>query len=401
VFSLIISLSAYALGLSVWAEYQYRQAKRALERRDLMEAQTRLTSCLQAWPNSAELHLLAARTARRTTAYEDAQRHLNQARRLGGVPEAVELERVLLQAQRGEVDRVQASLLDLVRKDHPDTVLILEALARGSIKSYRLPQALSLLEDWLTREPDNVQALIWLGEVEELVRSNTEAMRHYRRAVEIDTDHEGGRLRLARLLLEMHEPGEALGHFERLRERHPDGTEILFGLARCQLDLGSSEEACGLLDAVLAADPNHADALAERGRLAVDLGRFAEAEEWLRKARARAPGDQRALYALFLCLKQCGKHAEARECRIELDRIEDAKKRLNVLTRQIAQTPHDPVPRYEAGMIFLDNGQDNEGIRWLVSALQEDPRHQPSRQALEAHVNKHRRPKVAEGALAP
>src|SRR4029077_11090262 len=52
--------------------------------------------------------------------------------------------------------------------------------------------------------------------------------------------------------------------------------------------------------------------------------------------------------------------------------------RLEGLTKQVARTPRDPQPRYETGVIFLENGQEKEGLRWLESALREAPRHRPT-----------------------
>ena len=65
-----------------------------------------------------------------------------------------------------------------------------------------------------------------------------------------------------------------------------------------------------------------------------------------------------------------------------MERINDSLKRLSELTKQIADAPGDANLRYEAGMIFLNNGQDGEGLRWLASALKENPSHRPTHQAL-------------------
>lgn len=56
--------------------------------------------------------------------------------------------------------------------------------------------------------------------------------------------------------------------------------------------------------------------------------------------------------------------------------------------------------RYEAGMIFLRNGFTQDGLRWLYTALDADPNHRPTHQALadyfertgeEAQARHHRR----------
>jgi Tfp pilus assembly protein PilF len=47
-------------------------------------------------------------------------------------------------------------------------------------------------------------------------------------------------------------------------------------------------------------------------------------------------------------------------------------------------------------MIFLKNGQDKEGLRWLASALQEDPAHRPTCQALADYYSRQGDAEAAE-----
>ena len=46
------------------------------------------------------------------------------------------------------------------------------------------------------------------------------------------------------------------------------------------------------------------------------------------------------------------------------------------------KTPYDPELYHEAGVLCLRNGNAEEAVRWLRLALQYDPRHRPSHQAL-------------------
>src|SRR5262249_50069867 len=153
--------------MHIWAEWHYRQAERALQQRDFAGAQAHLAQCLTVRRNSPEVHFLAARTARRAGVYDEAERHLSAYKRLNGVPQALELEAALLRVQRGEVSRFEGYLLDCVDKGHPESVLILEALTRGYMKTFRLAEAAHCLQLWLEREPDEVQALLWRAEVAE------------------------------------------------------------------------------------------------------------------------------------------------------------------------------------------------------------------------------------------
>ena len=56
-----------------------------------------------------------------------------------------------------------------------------------------------------------------------------------------------------------------------------------------------------------------------------------------REALRRDPGDKEALYDLYLCLQQQGKHDEARETLARLERVSADLRRLSVLTKELAR----------------------------------------------------------------
>src|SRR5262249_3978374 len=156
----------------------------------------------------------------------------------------------------------------------------------------RLQDADLSLRLWLDRWPDDVQALLWRGEVHERLLRKEEALAAYRRAVELSPDQDDTRLHFAELLLRARQPEEAAKHLDILPHRQPENTAVLLELARCRRLQGEAAEARMLLDAGLAADPNNAGLLSERGLLAVESGQPKEAEPWLRKAVALAPYDR-------------------------------------------------------------------------------------------------------------
>jgi tetratricopeptide (TPR) repeat protein len=379
----LIAFGGSSAGWSIWGWHHYQEAQRALERGDLAQAQAHLARCLEVRNNSAETHFLAARTARRAGNFDDAERHLKESQRLGELRERIDLERALLRAQRGDLPtQIESNLQYFVEQDHPDTVLILEVLAKHYIKTYQMVAARNCLNIWLAREPENIQALMWRAETNERLFVFQEAQEDFGRVVALDPQHEEARLRLGEILVHVHQPEEALPHFRFLVERRPEDAAVLLGLARCFHLLNQPDEAVKLLDKILTVSPNDPAALGERGRLAFELGQLDQAEHWLRKAWNLAPYEKETTYSLFLCLKQLKKDKEAKEILAKLDNIENQLSRLKEITRAISGAPHDPALRHEAGMIFLRSGQAREGLRWLNSALQEDPRHQPTHQAL-------------------
>ena len=164
-----------------------------MERPDLSSARAHLALCLALAPKSAEAHFLAAQAARRSGSYDEAEQCLNDCEQLGLSREAIALERALSRAQRGELAGVEEYLLSGINKDQPEVVLILEALSQGYLRTYRLADALHCLDLWLQRQPNNVRALLWRGEVKERRHSNAEAVAVYQHAVEVEPENDNAR----------------------------------------------------------------------------------------------------------------------------------------------------------------------------------------------------------------
>jgi Flp pilus assembly protein TadD len=150
--------------------------------------------------------------------------------------------------------------------------------------------------------------------------------------------------------------------------------------------------------------------LTERGRIALEEGDEARAAAWLRRAVKQAPFDREALYNLSRCLQRTGPEAAARDCQARFERADADLKRLAELSKVVQGTPHDPAPRCEAGVLFLRNGQEAEGLRWLHLVLHEHPTYGPAHQALADYYERagnteraalHRRQVQASSSPAP
>jgi tetratricopeptide (TPR) repeat protein len=385
-FTLAVALAVVALlaaaGWQGWIEYNLRAARRLADRRDFPAALDHLGRCRFAWPRGDEVLFLTARTTRRAGRHDQAEELLAACKARGYDPEAITLELALLRAQEGELRHVEAYLHERLDRNDADAPFILEALAQGYLRTFRLPEAVDCLDRWLERDPDAVQALVWRAEADQRLHRTTRAIEDYRRAVALDPGRRDARLRLGGLLLEASVPREALEHFERLAAEQPDDPAVLLGLARCRRAVGEPERALPLLEKLLAERPRDAGALCERGRLEIDAHRPAEAETWLRKAVEAAPYEEETVYNLMLCLQDQGKRDEAAKWRARLDAIGADLQRLSAVVRQIPDAPHDADLRRRAGEILLRNGHEEEGLRWLNSALEQDPGHRATHQAL-------------------
>jgi predicted Zn-dependent protease len=378
----LLAGGAYAGGRALLFEHHLRGARAALDDQDCDEARPHLAACLRLRPDSAEVHFLAARGFRRAGFHDEAADHLNECQRLGGQTPATVLEWAMLAAARGEVAQNEPFLLARLAEGAPESSLILEALAQGSIEVYHLGLARHYLEELLAREPDNVLGLMWQGWLYETQGRDGNALENYRRAVRLRPRQPQVRLQLARLAQKRGELDEAAQHLEELRRRGYKRADVLLALARCRRRQDDRPAARALLDERLAEAPDDAAALTERGRLALDDGDAELAERLLRRAVEREPRYRQALYDLQRALSERGNQREADEYGARLGQVEAEMNRLEAVYKQMGAAPGDVKLRYEAGDICLRNGQEREALRWLTGALQLDPRSAPAHERL-------------------
>src|SRR5205814_1182333 len=107
------------------------------------------------------------------------------------------------------------------------------------------------------------------------------------------------------------------------------------------------------------------------------------AEAWLRRAVALAPDDREALHALVRALWAQDKQDQAKALEPTLKRLTADLSRYQEVRQAVAKDPRNPALRTEAGKLCLRHGRNDEGRRWLATALQIDPSYGPARAALE------------------
>jgi tetratricopeptide (TPR) repeat protein len=258
------------------------------------------------------------------------------------------------------------------------------------------------LKEILKRDPDNVEAIANRGWVYERTSGAVDAMKDYRRVLELRPDRDDVRLSLA-IILVNDNPDQARKEFESLIERQPDNPEVLLGLAHVYQSIPDLEDKAGaLIDAVLSKDPNNSKALVEKGLLANSIGKtlvekglladgmrkIEEGEALLKKAIEKDPGNLDAHFKLYLFLcNQAGREAEARAQRETHDRVEADRKRLaQIWGQEMSKKPYDADLHYQVGMIYWRLGKPDLALRWLESARKLKPDHQPTLQALSEFV---------------
>lgn len=358
------------LSVFLWTRYQYRSALWCLRNDRLQDARHHLELSLEVWPHDLETQLLLARVCRMSGDYLEAERHLDECQRLGGISDRFQLEWVLMKAQSGEVMRWEPGLRRCLEEKHPDSLWILQAMAHRHLSDLRFPAALSYLDEWLKLEPDNLRALSWRGWVREKMENVEGAYEDSIRILQIAPDRWEMRLRLVEYLLGGRKVPEAEEHLEILRRDYSDDARVMHAWGQFQYHKGDLDEARQTFDALLQKAPNDARALFERGQIEVQEGRLDSAEKFLRRSIEIDPGNVDAQYALFFALQNNPKRKEfAKQAQSDYKNVQQDTKRVRQLLKDLDRMPGNTNLMVEAGEIFLLRGNAQLGAQFLNRAL--------------------------------
>jgi tetratricopeptide (TPR) repeat protein len=390
----VLALAGLAAGLGgpqLWAWYQLRKAEAELSRYDPAAARDSLGACLRVWPGRPGVRLLACRAARQAGDYDEADRQLRACQRLsGGSSDDIAFEWALLQADNGNVREVDEYLQRQAEQNRGRAPLVWEALAVGYMRLYRILDAMSCVQHWLERDPDNVRALELRGMTFVIGKGIQRGAEDFRRVMELDPTRQTTRGRLAQCLLDIGAYEEAVPHLEQLARERPGDPDVLVRLARCYNMTARGEPARSALDAALAGHPTHALALRTRGQFALADQKPAEAEQWLRRAIEAWPNDYQSQWLLLQALQQQDKAAAAREQLKVAEAVRDRTERIGELqSRKLAEQPLDPALHYEMGVLLQRNGQTDQALQWFASALKLDGKYRPAHAALAEYYASH------------
>lgn len=392
----VVGLSAWLIRTRTAGPADLDRGRAALQADDPVAARTLLDQFLETHPSNAEAHFRAAQAARQCGDPVAAARHLDRAADLGWDPAAIDLQRALLRIQAGESETDEAFLLEHVGHDDPDAAEVIPALVGVYAGQFRWPEAERLTERWVRIRPNSARAWARRGEVLERLLRKDDAIAALREAVRLDPNDRRTRLDLVRLLLESRKPpAEAAEHLAVLSEAEPDNPAVIIQLAIGRMAQGDAADAAAQLDRAIALGATDAKAFQLRGQMELDEGHPAAAVPLLRRAREIDPSDPQILYALCQALHRSGQTAEATATEARLRQAEADLKRVAELAAAISRSPRDPDLRREMGELFLRNGREQDGLRWLQSALRVRPDHAPTHRALADYYERTGRPHLA------
>ncbi len=369
--TVLLAVAGYLLWRQGSAYLELRAARAKLDEYKFVEAEDHLTKCLAVWPDSADVWLLAAQTARRREDYAKAEERYAQVQKLnnGQTTDELNFERILLQAQLDPDDKLDY-LRQLVEAHDPRSNLILEAMIRGYMRRHRYLDAGFLTNVWLERKPDDPYALLCRGAVRDQIGPRNQCVDDFQRVLEINPDQEEARMRLSRSLLELARPSEALATIRPLVDKYPNEPKVLTTLGECQDAVGEFAAAEATARKVVAIQPDYEEALVLLAKILIDREQFDEAERHVRQAIKLRPSLYQARLQLHRVLVSTHRDKEAEEVKAFLTNSAKDSVRLAAITsEELPKAPRNPVLFLEVGQIFLRASEPAIAVHWLSDGL--------------------------------
>ncbi len=373
-----------------------RLAREALAAGRLDEARDLIERWAAADPGGGEADyqraILEVRADRPAEALDAMRRSIARGHAEG----PLQVLRAVVLARAGKLGEAEPALAEAFRRGDEPRAEVAEGLARVYLRSFRLSEALQVLDAWARLAPDDPRPYLLRNEVDERTDAEPAArVRNYREALRRDPNRLDARLGLAETLREGSLVDEAEVEYDALLARDPKNVRGLAGAGRVALLKGDLIAATRLFEAVLAVAPDDKAALRELGLIDMNLGRIASARARLKRAVEVDPHDAEARYSYSRALKLAGDDAGAAEQAAATDRLKDEQKQLLDLRQALVQYPDDVDRRAQAARWLIEHGHEKEGLEWTALVLRQRPGHPATCQLLAEHYARKGEPGLA------
>ena len=175
----------------------------------------------------------------------------------------------------------------------------------------QLDAAESIYRTLLNRQPDNADALHFLGVLQAQRRNLAEAAELIGRALALDPGNAAAHSNCGNVFRMLARNEDALASYDRALALDPESVEVRINRGDVLLDLGRQEAALASYDSVLAIKPDSAKVLNDRGVALGHLRRRTEALDSFDRAVACSPGFAEAHNNRGALLAEMGQHDEA------------------------------------------------------------------------------------------
>ena len=377
---IIAVLAHYWDTLSVWRSYS-RAAELSQTSRDA-EAIEQLRAALLVDRHNPLTLIKLARSHRRAGQLQAAIYLLSAAQELGAKPEQIELERTLLDVQTGHIrgfDQKFPQLIVDMPEQAPD---IMQAYVLGLFANLQSERAFQLLGGWEASSPQDPQPKFLQAYLYQGINRLDLAANAYRAGLKLSKGSTLMRRRLGQVLLEAGKTDEALAELKQCLQASPEDVEVHYLLALLAHQQNELDIALQELDSLLAASPSHIEARRLRGQIYLDQGNPQAAITDLQKVATADPDDTLAREALGRALQALGRSDEAKP---HFDFVSAATAYQNEtgrLIRQVLAEPENADLRFEIALRLLQEGNLEDGAKWLRTVLELRPDHTAAHLAL-------------------
>jgi predicted Zn-dependent protease len=390
----LIGLAVAAFVGTAWAmpslivRYDRYRGVRALQSRQNTVALDWLHAAEKIDGDDSTTQFLLARSCRRLARFDDMNRHLQQAARLGFPGRRIERERLLAVAQTGRVREIERRLTAMLSDAGDDGPEICAALVDGLNLSFDLELANVVLEGWIREYPRDPEPYYLRGELSFGGGEWPEAIAMLQKCLELAPDRVPARLRLAQCLVKMHDPIQAELQFRQCVMKAPENLEAWTGLGTCLMINGRPDDAQSALLHVTEQDPRHFEARKQLGELELSRGAAQEAIRWTKPLVENWPDDKALCNLMAQALQETGETEQAQAYRENLERSTEALRRVDELVVGIRDNPTDVDLRYELGTLLMQCQSREDGVKWLQSLLRFDAHHPGAHRALADYYEK-------------
>jgi tetratricopeptide (TPR) repeat protein len=233
-------------------------------------------------------HLERARNAAKKSAYSVAVREFTAAANVCPNREQILLSVGQMQFLSGDTPAAERTLRQL------GTPQARYALGRIYYEQFRYPEAVEQLKAVIAAEPDNYRAHDNLGLCYDALQQDSDALRHFLRALDLvkdkHPDYDWAYANLAEFFLKRDQADRAFQLAAEAAQRNASSARNFYLAGRSLVKLGRDENSLRWLERAVELDPTHVEAQFQLGHALRRLGKIDEAKRHLeafRRLKAR------------------------------------------------------------------------------------------------------------------
>ncbi len=395
--AVLVLVGMAAAAYLVYDQYRVSRVARTVRQlfaaREYGPAREPLRQWLSERPGSAEAHYYKAWLALALDQPGEVIEPIEQAKRLGYDPESIACLIAIYQARAGHTKDAEPVLVRAFREQSEPRLEVAKEMVRIYLTSYRLNQAAVAIERARLLAPEDPQPYLWSNEIAS--RGSAEPailIQNYRAALERNPNLDKARLGLAEQLSQDRRFDDAEQEYRTYLERNPHDASALVGFGRNFFQRGDLDTATQYFEAALKVDPRQPDALKELGTIDLRLGRFKKACERLGLLAEIQPHEYDVHYTYAQALKLGGDLARSRIESEIAARLRKEQDRILQLRTNLLRDTNNSAIRFEVAKWMLENGHEQEGLKWTSEILRAEPRHGPTHHLLAEYYQKQGNP---------